>query len=245
MSKSNRVERAIIMAAGKGKRMQPVTLTTPKPLVKVNGVRMIDTVIDALHTNGIHEIYIVVGYLKEQFTVLQEKYTGITLIENPYYDTCNNISSLYVARDHICNTIILDGDQIIYHPEILTPDFTRSGYNCIWTDEETDEWLLNVEDDIVTACSRTGGAGGWQLFSVSRWNEADGKKLKRHLELEFDEKQNRQIYWDDVALFCHPEEYQLGVRQMYAGDILEIDNLDELIALDPSYARFGSKEETK
>ncbi len=245
MSKSNRVERAIIMAAGKGKRMQPVTLTTPKPLVKVNGVRMIDTVIDALHTNGIHEIYIVVGYLKEQFTVLQEKYTGITLIENPYYDTCNNISSLYVARDHICNTIILDGDQIIYHPEILAPDFTRSGYNCIWTDEETDEWLLNVEDDIVTSCSRTGGAGGWQLFSVSRWNEADGKKLKRHLELEFDEKQNRQIYWDDVALFCHPEEYQLGVRQMYAGDILEIDNLDELIALDPSYARFGSKEETK
>lgn len=245
MSKSNRVERAIIMAAGKGKRMQPVTLTTPKPLVKVNGVRMIDTVIDALHTNGIHEIYIVVGYLKEQFTVLQEKYTGITLIDNPYYDTCNNISSLYVARDHICNTIILDGDQIIYHPEILTPDFTRSGYNCIWTDEETDEWLLNVEDDIVTSCSRTGGAGGWQLFSVSRWNEADGKKLKRHLELEFDEKQNRQIYWDDVALFCHPEEYQLGVRQMYAGDILEIDNLDELIALDPSYARFGSKEETK
>lgn len=245
MSKSNRVERAIIMAAGKGKRMQPVTLTTPKPLVKVNGVRMIDTVIDALHTNGIHEIYIVVGYLKEQFTVLQEKYTGITLIENPYYDTCNNISSLYVARDHICNTIILDGDQIIYHPEILAPDFTRSGYNCIWTDKETDEWLLNVEDDIVTSCSRTGGAGGWQLFSVSRWNEADGKKLKRHLELEFDEKQNRQIYWDDVALFCHPEEYQLGVRQMYAGDILEIDNLDELIALDPSYARFGSKEETK
>ena len=57
------VKRAIIMAAGFGSRMQPVTLTTPKPLVKVNGMRMIDTVIQGLHHNGIQEIYIVAGYL--------------------------------------------------------------------------------------------------------------------------------------------------------------------------------------
>ena len=55
----NKAERAIIMAAGLGNRMRPVTLTTPKPLVKVNGVRMIDTVIQGLHENGITEIYIV------------------------------------------------------------------------------------------------------------------------------------------------------------------------------------------
>ena len=53
----NRVERAIIMAAGKGTRMLPITLKTPKPLVKINGIRMIDTVIQALHHNGIFEIY--------------------------------------------------------------------------------------------------------------------------------------------------------------------------------------------
>ncbi len=232
------VKRAIIMAAGKGQRMQPITLTTPKPMVKVNGTRMIDTVINALHKNGIYEIYVVVGYLKECFAVLEKEYAGLKLIENPYFDTCNNISSLYVARDYIEEAIILDGDQIIYNPEILNSQFEMSGYNSVYTDGYTDEWLQTVENGIVTACSRTGGKGGWQLYSISRWTCEDGKRLKAHLELEFEQNGNRQIYWDDVAMFCHSEEYKLGIRPMQKGDIIEIDNLSELVQIDKSYKKF-------
>lgn len=234
-----KVERAIIMAAGKGQRMQPVTFDTPKPLIRINGVRMIDTIIQALHENGIYEIYIVVGYLKDQFYVLHDEYDGIHIIDNPYFDACNNISSLYVARDHIKNSIILDGDQLVHNPAILTPDFEYSGYNSIWTDTHTDEWLQTIDSDgRVVSCSRTGGQNGWQLFSVSRWTKEDGARLKGHLETEFDIKNNRQIYWDDVAMFCYPEQYNLHVRPMNPGDLEELDNLNELIAVDPSYADY-------
>ena len=236
------VNKAIIMAAGVGQRMRPLTLTVPKPLVRVNGKRMIDTVIEGLHENGIREIYVVVGYLKEAFAELPAQYPGLTLIENPYYDTCNNISSLYAAREHLENAMILDGDQIIYNPRILRPEAERSGYNAVWTDEETDEWLMRVEDGIVTSCSRTGGAHGWQLYSISRWSAEDGRRLREHLELEFEVKENRQIYWDDVAMFCHPEEYRLGVVPMQAGDIIEVDSLAELVGLDPGYAAFLKEE---
>lgn len=233
------VERAIIMAAGKGNRMNPVTLYTPKPMVKVNGKRMIDSVIDALHKNGIEEIYVVVGYLKECFQELLEKYENIQLLENPYYESCNNISSLYVAREHLENSIILDGDQLIFNANILRRTFEKSGYNSVWIENETDEWLQEVENGKVVSCSRTGGKNGWQLYSISRWNAEDGKKLKHHLEIEFEEKKNRQVYWDDIPMFIHHDEYNLGVFPMENSDAVEIDSFNELVMIDSSYKEMG------
>ncbi len=270
------VKRAVIMAAGKGERLRPLTLRTPKPLIRVHGERMIDTVVKALHANGIFEICVVVGYRKEAFSGLPAEYPGLRLIENPGWERCNNISSLYAAREYLSDCIILDGDQLIRNPAVLAPEFTRSGYNAVWTEAETAEWLLTVEDrntgalftpspgrygnrgtdaavstaaiaetaitshlsragadPVITRCSRTGGRDGWQLYSISRWTAEDGARLRRHLELEFEAHHNTSVYWDDVPLFCHPEEYELGIFPMEKGDVTEIDTLAELAAEDP------------
>ena len=96
---------------------------------------------------------------------------------------------------------------------------------------------MDVEDGVVKSCSRTGGRHGWQLYSISRWTAEDGAKLRRHLEQEF-ESGNRQIFWDDVVMFCHFDEYRLGIREMQAEDIIEIDGIDELAQADPSYRTY-------
>ncbi|RHF52852.1 sugar phosphate nucleotidyltransferase [Mitsuokella multacida] len=234
----HRVKRAIIMAAGFGSRLRPITLYTPKPLIYVNGQRMIDTIIKSLRDNSIDEIHIVVGYKKECFDDLLKEYTGIDFIENPYYDISNNISSLYVAREYLDDCIILDGDQMIYNPEVLSPYFEHSGYNSVWTEEYTKEWLQEVKEGRVVSCSRTGGKNGWQLYSVSRWSSADAKRLRSHVEIEFSQKKNYQIYWDDLAMFCYPEQYNLAVFPMNKGDIVEIDNIHELIEIDSNYKKY-------
>ena len=132
--------------------------------------------------------------------------------------------------------MILDGDQIIYDPVILRAEYDRSGYNAVWTDRETKEWLLRLDDTgTVTSCSRTGGSGGWQLYSISRWNRKDGQNLRAAVEETFEKKKERSLYWDDVPLFCYPERFQLGIMEMKAEDVIEIDSYDELIAVAPEY----------
>ena len=234
-------ERAVILAAGIGMRLQPVTLNTPKPLIRVNGVRMIDSIISGLHANGVYEIYVVVGHLKEQFLDLEATHCGLKLIYNPVYASCNNISSLYYAREHLCDCIIIEGDQLVINPSVFAPGFERSGYCCEWT-ERTYEWFQSVENGIVVASSKNGGRNGWEVHGVSFWSEADGARLKRHLEEEFVMRGARDVFWDEIALFLYPGEYALGIRPVMGGDVIEIDSIQELAELDPSYADCLMKE---
>lgn len=239
------IKRAIILAAGKGNRMKPVTDFIPKPLVKVNGVGFIETILDALKKNKIKEVYVVVGYMKEKFDYLKEKYPEITLIENPYYDTCNNISSLYVVRDKLEESIIMDADQLIKNSDILFTNFDKSGYCCKWTSEYENDWILTINrDKKIISCNRNGGVG-WRLYSISRWTKEDGKNLKKLLEREFILNGNTQIYWDDIAMFCYPNLFDLTIYEIKDSDMYEVDTLDDLIKFDASYSKYKGVEKNE
>ncbi|WP_398453323.1 sugar phosphate nucleotidyltransferase [Sphingobacterium thalpophilum] len=101
---------AIILAAGKGVRMLPLTENTPKPLLSVLGERIIERQIRFLKEAGIENITIVTGYLNEKFLYLKDKYCNIDIVVNDLYESSNNFYSLFLVRDKLENTWIIEGD---------------------------------------------------------------------------------------------------------------------------------------
>lgn len=229
-----KIQRAIILAAGEGSRLRPVTLTTPKPLVAVNGVRLINTGIEALKKNDIHEIYIVTGYKKELFYDLYKNDPEITILENPYYLKGNNITSLYVARDFLAGAFVMEGDLRIYNDAILDTSVEKSGY-CASKSHKDSEWELEVVNNTIVSCDVTGAKGDYRLWGISMWTEADGKRLSDIIRTYVEDVKDWSIYWDELALFKYKSKFDLGIREINDNDITEIDTIEELIAIDPSY----------
>ena len=228
-----RVKRAIFIAAGFGSRLVPITLNTPKPLVRVKGVRIIDTLLDAVIAAGIEEIIIVRGYLAEQFDQLKYKYPMIKFVENPLYNEANNISSVMCIRYLLSNAYILEADLLLSNPKLITKYQYSSNYLGVPT-EKTDDWCFFMEGDRIKRLG-VGGLNCHHMFGISYWSEDDGKKLCNHIEQVYNSPGGKERYWDQVALGEYIKEYNIGVRECTFDDIVEIDTFRELKELDPVY----------
>ncbi len=229
-----RVRRAIIIAAGFGARLVPITLNTPKPLVRVNGTRIIDTMLDAIMAAGIQEIYIVRGYMAEQFDQLLYKYPNIKFIENPAYNETNNISSLMCVRYLLKNVYVFEGDLVLYNPGLVTKYQYSSNYLGVPV-TKTDDWCLESQGGYITKLA-LGGTNCHHLYGISYWTAEDGARLAEHLKAVYESPGGKERYWDQVALEYYLHDYAVTIRECQFADIAEIDTYRELKQIDPTYA---------
>lgn len=228
-----RVKRAVFIAAGFGSRLVPVTLNTPKPLVRVNGKRIIDTLLDAVVAAGIPEIVIVRGYLAEQFDQLLYKYPMIKFIENPAYNEANNISSSMCARYLLGGAYVFEADLLLANPDLIQKYHYCSNFLGIPV-TRTDDWCFNVKNGVIVK-QQVGGVNCYQEVGISYWDERDGAKLSEHIKMAYEMPGGKERYWDQVPLVVFHNEYQVEVRACTFDDVTEIDTFRELKQLDPSY----------
>ena len=231
-----RVRRAVFIAAGFGSRMVPITLNTPKPLVRVNGRRIIDSLLDAVYAAGIEEVYIVRGYLGEQFDQLLYKYPNIKFIANPIYNEANNISSVLAAGDLFANAYILEGDLLLYNASLIRKYQYGSNYLGVPV-EQTDDWCFKTNAKREIRELSIGGKDCYHMFGISYWTEADGHRLAADVRQVFDAPGGHERYWDQVPLQYCKDRYNIYVRPCTFADLTEIDTFGELKKLDPSYDR--------
>lgn len=228
-----RVKRAIFLAAGFGSRLVPITLNTPKPMVLVNGKRIIETLLDAVVKAEIEEIYIVTGYLSEQFEILKKKYPQIKFIENNMYNEANNISSAYLVRNLIKNAYVLESDLYLYNPKLIRKYEYHSNFLGYYIDR-SDDWCIEVKNGIITK-EKIGGINCYQMVGISYYDENDGQNIEKDMEEVFNSPGGKEKYWEQVILDICKKNYNIYLRECQKEDIIEIDTFNELKAIDKSY----------
>ncbi len=228
-----RVQRVIFIAAGFGSRMIPITLNTPKPLIRVKGERIIDSMLDAVLKAEIREIIIVRGYLAEQFDQLLYKYPNIKFIDNPSFNEGNNISSALCAKEYLSNSYICEADLILKNPSLITKYQYSSNYCGIKCDF-TDDWCLFKKKGRISGVS-VGGENGWRMLGISYWNSEDGNLLRECLEKAYKMPGGKERYWDSVPLSVFNDKFNLEIRECSFDDFIELDTFNELKEIDKSY----------
>lgn len=218
--------RAILLAAGMGTRLRPLTIDTPKPLIKINNESIIERQIKALNEIGINEIIIVTGYLNEKFEFLKDKY-GVKLIHNDKYNKYNNIYTMYIVREYLKDTYVIEGD-IYINRNFLKNNMKSSAYFSAIKFGFKNEWMLNIdEDDRVYDINIGSEDGRYIMCGISYWSEEDGNYIVKKLEESIAKDNFKELFWDEIVK-DNINEINVKLEKLSSNDVYEIDSLNDL-----------------
>ena len=232
-------EIAILMAAGLGSRMLPLTERIAKPLVEVNGVPLIETVIAALEKRGVAEIYVVTGYKAEQFRPLATKHPNLRLVYNTEYATKNNINSVAVVADKMASSdcFICEADLFLPKAEVLCRDIPRSGYFGKMVRGFSDDWVFDLDGNGRIVRVGKGGTDVYNMVGISYFKKSDATKVAAAVRTAVTRPENANLFWDEIVdRLVKNGELDLVVHEVSPRDIIECDTVEDLRKLEAQLA---------
>ena len=231
--KPYRVKKAFILAAGIGRRMKPISLNTPKPLILVHGKRIIETLLDSLLENGIQDIYIVRGYLAEQFDILKKKYPMINFLENPIYDEANSISSVYLIRNMMENSYLLEANFLLYNKNIVRKYEYSSNYVAIKSNDLNNSYTINTDES--SKIIKKKAQNFYEMFGFFYLSKKDAKQMSFDLAEAFHVPKGKEKEWTSIPLKDYKMHYQISKRLVENGDVIKLNTFEELKKIDQAY----------
>ena len=221
---NNSPQNAIILAAGIGMRMVPINHTIPKALIEVKGEKLIERLIKQLHDAGVYDITVVVGFMKDSFEYLIDKY-GVDLVYNPDYSTKNNYFSLKRVADRIHNTYIIPAD-IWSENNPFSKNELYSWYMVSSEKNKGSHVRINRKKELVKTSAHEVGD---RMIGISYLVEPEASTVRNRLKTANDEEHIND-YWED-CLFAH-DRMILHAKIVKNDSVVEINTFEQLREFD-------------
>ena len=237
--KPYKVRNAVIMAAGFSSRFAPLSYECPKGLVKIKGEVLVERQIRQLQEAGILEIIVVVGYRKEDFYYLAEKF-GVEIVENSEYSTRNNHSSLMAVKERLSNTYVCSVDNYFTVNPFRSYEW-KAFYSAQWSEGETSEWCMRSDDTGRISEVQIGGRGSFYMVGAAYFDIDFSRKLLDIISSEYFVPSSRSKLWEDFFVE-HLDSLDMEMKCFSEGCLLEFDSIDDAKSFDPVFLKEQQSE---